>query len=469
MREAVPELHIPQAKFNSMSTTAELPVAPVDRAPLGEEASFLRHLEESLLSPSVKDKMLAAWRQMESLPMPKRRDEKWRFASRIDFNLDDFSRADAVSDEVRNEAIGRSNLVSATTGKMIFVDNEMVQLDPIHPDLLAKGVIFEPIASALERMPSLLEDYLFTRSTGLGAEKFQALHEAYFGTGYVLYVPDNVEIADPVVTYHWHHGDRAALFPHVLVVAGKHAKVNVVDFSFSLNEEATGFACSVGNVFAQAGANVFRKTVQGWNESVVGMQLDTNNAFRDANITTIALNIGGRRSRFENEVRIEEPGSNINLYSLTVAHEEQEFDQRTLQTHAAPDTTSDLLYKNALMDRSRSIFSGLIRVDKGAQRTDAYQTNRNLLLDPTADANSLPGLEIEANDVKCSHGATTGQLDPEELFYFLQRGIPKSTAQELMVFGFFEEVIEKFENDELEENLRELIRSKFRRKLRKSR
>ncbi|MGE9289984.1 MAG: SufD family Fe-S cluster assembly protein, partial [Puniceicoccales bacterium] len=143
---------------------------------------------------------------------------------------------------------------------------------------------------------------------------------------------------------------------------------------------------------------------------------------------------------------------------------DQEFDQRTLQIHNAPNAVSDLLYKNALMDYSRTIFSGLIKVAKNAQQTDAYQTNRNLLLNETAQANSLPGLEIEANDVKCSHGATTGQLDRDELFYFLQRGIPKVTAQQLMVFGFFEEVIEQFDNEELEENLRELIRGKFAKK-----
>jgi Fe-S cluster assembly protein SufD len=153
------------------------------------------------------------------------------------------------------------------------------------------------------------------------------------------------------------------------------------------------------------------------------------------------------------------------MYSLTVAEESQEFDQRTFQIHNAPNAVSDLLYKNALLDKSRSIFSGLIKVAEGAQQTDAYQTNRNLLLDPTAEANALPGLEILANDVKCSHGATTGNVDASELFYMMSRGIPKRAAMQLMVFGFFEEVIEKVESDELAENLRTLIRNKFEAKI----
>ena len=119
------------------------------------------------------------------------------------------------------------------------------------------------------------------------------------------------------------------------------------------------------------------------------------------------------------------------------------------------------LYKNALLDNSRTIFSGLIKVAEGSQQTDAYQTNRNLLLDPSADANALPGLEILANDVRCSHGATTGNVDKEELFYMMQRGIPQRVAMQLMVFGFFEEVIEKIDSEELVENLRQLIHQKF--------
>jgi len=451
----------------TMTTTlASQPQASAQTSSVTDEATFRRHLEESVLPAAAKEHMQKAWQRFQSLPMPKRKDEKWRFASRIDFDLTDFNIPSSLREEARKAVMERSNLVSSLSSRLIFADNQRVHQDPIPRELAEKGVVFEPLAAALDRMPELVDSYLFRTATQLGAEKFHALHESFLESGYVLSIPDGVEITDPFVTYHWHASDGAALFPHILVVAGAHSKVNLVDFCFSLDEEATGFSCSVGNVFARPGAKVFRKTVQAWNERVVGMQLDTNNAYRDAEITAINLNMGGRRSRFENEVRIEEPGAHINLYSLTVAQGEQEFDQRTLQIHGAPDATSNLLYKNALMDKSRTIFSGLIRVDPGAQRTDAYQTNRNLLLDPTADANSLPGLEIEANDVKCSHGATTGRLDHEELFYMLQRGIPKPVAQELLVFGFFEEVIEKFENEELEENLRELIRSKFRRKLR---
>jgi Fe-S cluster assembly protein SufD len=149
------------------------------------------------------------------------------------------------------------------------------------------------------------------------------------------------------------------------------------------------------------------------------------------------------------------------MLALTVAHGTQEFDQRTLQSHTAPHTSSNLLYKNVLLDRARTIFSGLIVVDPDAQKTDAYQSNRNLVLSDAAEANSLPGLEIQANDVRCTHGATTSRIDPEQMFYLEARGIPPAQAHELLVFGFFERVLSKLTDDILHDALRNFIQAKF--------
>jgi Fe-S cluster assembly protein SufD len=149
------------------------------------------------------------------------------------------------------------------------------------------------------------------------------------------------------------------------------------------------------------------------------------------------------------------------MLSLTVARDDQEFDQRTLQIHQAPNTRSDLLYKNALLQKARTIFSGLIVVDPDAQKTDAYQSNRNLMLSDEAEANSLPGLEIQANDVRCTHGATTSRIDPEQEFYLQTRGIPKRAADELLTFGFFEEVLNRLSQDDLHAALRTLIQTNF--------
>ncbi|MGC6425057.1 MAG: Fe-S cluster assembly protein SufD [Lentimonas sp.] len=407
----------------------------------------------------------AGLEQFKSLPMPSVRDELWRFASVGRLSIDGFDAAEAPSEKILAQLAARSNLVTDREGLSVYVDDAPAAFEGINEALAARGVIYLPIAQAIEKHPELMKKYFLKESTELGSEKFFGLHAASVKAGSVLFVPKGVEVEQPFVNYYWTSGEKAAVFPHTLVIAEDNAKAAVVDIFFSETEENEALNVSVSNIHAGAGANIFRKIVQDWNEKTVSFQLDTTVAERDAQVKNVAVNIGAKRARFENQTRIEGPGADVKMYSLTVAEETQEFDQRTFQTHNAGNAVSDLLYKNALLDKARTIFSGLIKVAEGAQQTDAYQTNRNLLLDPTAEANALPGLEILANDVKCSHGATTGNVDPDELFYMMARGISKRVAMQLMVFGFFEEVIEKVENEELAENLRLLIRNKFEAKI----
>ncbi len=407
----------------------------------------------------------AGLEQFKSLAMPSARDENWRFASVGRLSIDGFNPADAPAGEKLAEFADRSSLVSERAGRIVYADDTQASFEGVSEELAAQGVIYLPLADAITQHPELLEKFFLLESTELGSQKFFGLHASAVRAGAVLYVPKGVQIEQPFVNYYWTSAARSAVFPHTVVIAEDNAKVALVDIFFSDTEENEALNISVSNIHAGNGANVFRKVVQDWNEKTVSFQLDTTVAGRDAQVKNLAVNIGAERARFESQTRIEGPGADVKMYSLTVAEERQEFDQRTFQTHNAPNAVSDLLYKNALLDNSRTIFSGLIKVAEGAQQTDAYQTNRNLLLDPTAEANALPGLEILANDVKCSHGATTGNVDEDELFYMMSRGIPKRTAMQLMVFGFFEEVIEKVESEELAENLRTLIRNKFESKI----
>ena len=403
--------------------------------------------------------------QFGILPAPTARDERWRFASVGKLSIDGFAPAPAPTADKLAELVKRSNLVSERAGQLVYADDTHAQFECISEALVAKGVIYLPVLEAVAQHPELMQKYFLQESTELGSEKYFGLHAQLVKAGSILYVPKGVEIEQPFVNYYWTSGERAAVFPHTLIIAEENAKASVVDIFFSETEDNQALNVSVSNIHAASGANIFRKVVQDWNEKTVSFQLDTTVADRDTLVKNLAVNIGAERARFENQTRIEGPGADVKMYSLTVAEESQEFDQRTFQTHNAGNAVSDLLYKNALLDKARTIFSGLIKVAEGAQQTDAYQTNRNLLLDPTAEANALPGLEILANDVKCSHGATTGNVDAEELFYMMQRGIAKRDAMKLMVFGFFEEVIEKVDSDELADNLRELIRNKFESKI----
>lgn len=399
--------------------------------------------------------------QFESLPAPSAQDERWRFASVNRLKTDGFAPTAAPGNEKLENIIERSNLISRRSGQLVFTNDSQSYFEGISPELRQKGVIYLPLSHAIEQHPELMQRFFLKESTELGSEKYFGLHAQYVKAGSVIYIPKGVEIEQPFVNYYWTHGENAAVFPHTLIIAAENSKVNIVDIFFSDTDENEALNVSVANIHAADGANVMRKVIQNWNEKTTSFQLDTTVAGRNATVKNLAVNIGAERARYENQSRIEGPGADVKMYSLTVAEETQEFDQRTFQTHKAESAVSDLLYKNALLDNARTIFSGLIKVAENAQQTDAYQTNRNLLLDPTAEANTLPGLEILANNVKCSHGATTGNVDPEELFYMMQRGISRREAMKLMVFGFFEEVIEKIDNEELAEGLRNLIHNKF--------
>ncbi|HCR37004.1 MAG TPA: Fe-S cluster assembly protein SufD [Opitutae bacterium] len=420
--------------------------------------TFQKHQASMPSNAWMQAQQAAAWNTFKSLPMPKRTEERWRFAQTVGLSLEGYTLQDKPADA---EAIlAQSAHLEDYAGRLIFADGHLLAKDAISEELAAQGVLWLSLEEALHSKPELLERYLFSLSTQLGSDKFEALGRAYARAGSILYVPKDVQVKSPFVAYHWASQEGASIFPQTLIIAETTSQVSLVDFYLSASG-APALACGSSHVHAGPGAKVFRKSIQNWSRKTHSFQSDTHTTERDAELYSLAVHLGGEYARFENDVEITGAGSHAKLYSLTVADDKQMFDQRSLQRHQAPNATSDLLYKNALCDTAKTIFSGMICVGKQAQQTDAYQTNRNLLLNPSAEAISLPGLEIEANDVKCSHGSTSGQIDESELFYMLARGIPKPVAQKLLTFGFFEEVIAKVDDPALADNLRLMVEEKF--------
>jgi Fe-S cluster assembly protein SufD len=217
----------------------------------------------------------------------------------------------------------------------------------------------------------------------------------------------------------------------------------------------------VNDLVLKPGSKLNYVSIQEWSGNFVSIQVNSTVAARDSAALNLALNFGGKYSRLESVSRMIDRGARSDMLALSVARDGQEFDQRTLQDHQKPDTTSDLLYKNALHDQSRTIFSGLIKVEPGAHRTDAYQKVRNLLLSDEAEANSMPGLEILADDVRCTHGATSGQVEPEELFYLKSRGIDDLAAKRLIARGFLNEVVDRLPEEQLSEYLYRQIEARL--------
>src|SRR6476660_2934990 len=287
----------------------------------------------------------------------------------------------------------------------------------------------------------------------LGSAKFAALHEAFVTSGTFVYVPKGVEVERPIEIFHWLHGENASVFPHTLLIADELAKVTVIEHFRSAHADRAGFACGVNDLVVGRGAKLNYVCTQDWSEKTLAIQINSTSVERDASALSLNVNLGGAYSRYEGLSRLTGEGARSDMLAVSVGNRNQEFDARTLQDHASPHTTSDLLYKNALTDRARSTFGGLIRVEPHAHFTDAYQTVRNLLLSDDAEANSMPGLEILADNVKCSHGATSGQIDEEQLFYLLARGLPRNVANRLLVVGFLEEITQRLDQPAISEKL----------------
>src|SRR4030081_3206685 len=313
----------------------------------------------------------------------------------------------------------------------------------------------------------LFRKHFMSQPAVLGSAKFAALHKALVSSGTFLYVPRGLEIDLPIEIFHWLHGDNASVFPHLLLVTDQLAKVTVIESFRSLDrqspekEKPAGFACGVNDLIAGPGAKITYVCAQTWGENVRALQMNTTTVDHDASAMSLNLHLGARYSRFESLSRLIGEGGRNDLLAVAVADGEQEFDARTLQDHVSPPTASDLLYKNALDDRARCTFGGLIRVEPPPHFTDAYQKVRNLLLSDDSEANSMPGLEILADNVRCTHGATSGQIDADELFYLRTRGIPVSVAQRLVVTGFLNEVIQRLDQPAIAAHLHRLIGEKF--------
>ncbi len=402
----------------------------------------------------------AAWEKFQSLPMPKRTDEAYRFADVKALDISRFGRAEPVSDATQAMLVKLSIGLEETSGQMTFANDRLLSRH-FHGDALsAKGVLWLPIDQAIAEHGDLVAKFFMREDARIGSGKFAALHASQVRGGMFLYVPRGVEIALPVETYHWLSGENASLFPHTLIAAEENAKVTVVDY-FANASECPGFVCGVNDISTAAGAKVTYVAVQEWNRNTLAIHMNNTIVARDASVVALRLNLGGKVVRDESISRLRGPGGRSDMLSVSAAEGEQVFDQRTLQIHEAPNATSDLLYKNALNDAARTIFTGLIRVDKGAHKTDAYQKVRNLVLSEEAEANSAPGLEIEADDVRCTHGATSGALDEEEIFYFQSRGIPRRVAQQLVTFGFLSEVFERIPDAALAAHLCELLHGKL--------
>jgi Fe-S cluster assembly protein SufD len=406
-----------------------------------------------------KELQARAWREFEAEPTPVRTNELWRFSSIKHLALEDYiAGGDYAGDPAH---LTKERGFPGPAGRIVFANDSLISLELFDPELRNAGVVFTTLSEALDKHSALLREHFMAQSVRLGSAKFAALHKSLVRAGTFLWVPRGVEVHQPFEAFHLVQGDRVTVFPHTLIIAEDNSSLTFLDHFVSADPGQPGFACGVNDLVLKPGSKLNYVSVQEWSESFVSVQVNSTVAARDAAAVNLALNFGGEYSRLESISRMIDRGARSDMLAISVARDTQEFDQRTLQDHLKPDTTSDLLYKNVLSDQARTIFSGLIKVEPGAHRTDAYQKVRNLLLSDEAEANSMPGLEILADDVRCTHGATSGQVEPEELFYLKSRGINDVAAKRLIARGFLNEVIDRLPDEKLSGYLHQQIEARL--------
>ncbi len=402
-----------------------------------------------------------------SLPMPTRKSEEWRYTDLSQLNPDVFvlpdpgATAAVQTVEQLPEAVRtiiekqgeRSGIIVERDGVAVFRRLEAAAEE--------RGVIYAPLADFAARHGDLLEPHLFRSDIAPMEEKLWSLHVATLGAGYVLYVPKGVRLPDAFHAFHYVDRPGVLLSTHTLLVAEPGSEVTVIDEFVSPDLDAPVLSLGGVEIFGQDEATVRYLSLQRYGKGVRHFSMQHATSRRGTRLSGCNVTLGGDLSRADVTSHLEGPESDSEMLAMWFGDRDQHFDHHTLQHHAKDHAHSDLLYKGALSDAARSVFRGLIRVDKGAQLTDAYQTNRNLLLSEDSHATTLPNLEIEADDVRCSHGATVGQVDEGQLFYLMSRGLSRLQAERLLVFGFFDEVLKRIPVEGVRKRIGQAIEEKI--------
>ena len=399
-----------------------------------------------------------------SLAYPDRSLDLWR---RTDFGSLSPETLDlgAVSAEARNYA-DLPGAVRARLGPegehpaVIVQRNNTIAFASVDAALAQRGVIVCPLDRALRDHAALLE----TRLNSLietDHDRYTALNQALRLGGAFVYVPAGVELEAPIRLVQWLDGAGVATHPATVVIVEQQARATVIEELMSDTIEGVSFYNGATEVFVGQDAKLVYATLQNWGRNVYHYSNQRAQVGRNGELQWIQTLLGARMEKTNSYYRMTGPGAQVFVHGFMFGDERQHFDMHTLQQHLSDHCTSDLLIKGCLKDRARSVYQGLIQVAEEAQRTDAYQANRNLLLSDTARADSIPGLEILANDVRCTHGATIGTVDEEQMYYLKARGLRPHEAQRLIVEGFFAPVIDRIPLESVREQLRDIIQTKI--------
>jgi Fe-S cluster assembly protein SufD len=409
----------------------------------------------------LRDRRLAAWEAFVRLPLPSADDEEWRRTDISALDLDAFGVLPYSVQDGRPPAPLLALIAdSDQAGGVRLVVNGTQVTSRLAKELAQRGLVFSSLSDAVRSHPDLVRDYLGTVVRD-DENKFRAHHGALWSGGTFLYVPKGLEVDLQLVTGTWLDRDGAAFLPHTLVVAEERSRVTLVEVFGSAPGAQRALVNHVVELVPKAGAQIRYVNLQDWGRhlwefGIVRMVLE-----RDATVNSLMVAFGAGLVKTNVESRLVGQGSTSEMLGIAFGDGTQHFDYHTLQEHVAPSTTSDLLYKGVLKDKARSVFSGLIRADHGAQKTNAFQLNRNLILSEGARADSMPKLEIMANDLRCTHGASTSRLNEDQIFYLMSRALRRSVAVRMMVDGFLSEIFDRIPLEMVRRRLSETVERKM--------
>jgi Fe-S cluster assembly protein SufD len=404
-------------------------------------------------APFVESLRKQAFEEFLALPIPSQETEEWRYTDLegFDFDLRPFADGGGPEAMTRHGVLAAAAVVGERAGLQIQRNSEVISTR-MSDDLAGKGVWFGDLDRACTERPELVEPHLH----GLvptGRSKFTALHGAFRTAGTFLHVPKDVQVQLPVQTLTYLDADGSAVFPHTLLVAEEGSEVTFID-RYASPALGRGLSDAVVEIYAEAGAHVRYVAIQEYGEGVTHLAVQRARVGRAAQVRSLSVAFGASLARAEVETILAEDGGTSEMLGVYFGDGDQHIDHRSIQDHVGSRTASDLLYKGAMRDRSNAIYTGTVIIEQGAHRCDAYQTNRNILLSETSRAHSVPNLEILTNDpTRCGHAASVGPVGEDELFYLMSRGIPRKEAERLIVFGFFQEVLDRVDIPEVRDGL----------------
>jgi Fe-S cluster assembly protein SufD len=425
-------------------------------------------LSERLSEPGwMKEKRQVAWSLFEELPMPTTSDEDWR---RTDIRALEWERLQLPVASHTEPASQLADLPERlrvaldegqdTAGRLAFVNDQVVYFE-LAKGLAEQGVIFTDMATAAREHPDLVQKYFMTECVAPSDGKLAALNGAFWQGGTFIYVPKDVEIEEPFQVVFAQEGERTATFPHTLIVAERFAYVSLIEETASLSGEGQTLNNGIVEIIAGDGAQVRYVEVQRWGENVFNFNTKRAVHRPDSVVVWETGQLGGRLTKTYVDNVLKGNGSSAEFNGVYFMSGNQHVDLDTLTHHIGLSTGGDLLLKGALRDNARAVFQGMIKIDPSGQQTNSYLKNQNLLLSGHARADSIPSLEIDANDVRASHGATVSRVDEEYIFYLQSRGIPRSTAVRMIVEGFFSSVFDRMSQERVREKLAAAVSAKI--------